>query len=458
MVMCWAPNCNHYNVREKCKFYRFPKNTKTRNLWIKLTRRTVEPGPGAFLCSCHFVDGKKENGPTLFVHNEGKTKKFPTPEKRTRAKKEVTEIIEDVLMHDARSVEEPQPSTSTGSVTTKSLALHAVVDAENYFLRQNLQQVSEDLKHLSEKFSFENIRGNDRLILLYTGLPTEKIFTSLFDLLKNIEVNYYYKWKVEKIRKIDQLLMTLMKLRQNFPHEDLAVRFSVAQATVSNIVTTWLHVLHEVVYKQLMGKIPSRNKNKLCLPNCFSSFTNCRIILDCTEVYTSVSRASMATQKLTYSSYKHRNTCKGLVGVAPNGVVTFVSCLYPGSTSDKKIVKDCGILDHLEAGDLILADKGFLIKDIVPSGVHVNIPPFLTTAQFTPEQVRQTECIARARIHVERAIRRMKIFKILDFIPYSLLPHADAVFQVIGALTNMQYPLIKEVEQFYPEGASKLKS
>jgi hypothetical protein len=25
--------------------------------------------PGARLCSCHFRDGKKENGPELFAHN-----------------------------------------------------------------------------------------------------------------------------------------------------------------------------------------------------------------------------------------------------------------------------------------------------------------------------------------------------------------------------------------------------
>lgn len=298
-------------------------------------------------------------------------------------------------------------------------------------------------------FSFENIKGNNKLILLYTGIPTEEIYMSVFNLVEKIEINFFYKWKVEKMRKIDQLLMTLMKLRQNFPHEDIAVRFNVSQATVSNVVTTWLHVLHEILFKQLMDKIPSRWKNKLCLPNCCSSFTNCRIIIDCTEVYMSISRSNMASQKITYSSYKHRNTCKGLVGVAPNGVVTFVSCLYPGSTSDKKIVKDCGILEQLEAGDLVLADKGFLIKDIMPPGVSVNIPPFLTTAQFTPEQVRQTECIARARIHVERAIRRMKTFNILNFIPFSLLPHADAVFQVVGAVTNLQYPLIREVEQLF---------
>ena len=62
---------------------------------------------------------------------------------------------------------------------------------------------------------------------------------------------------------------------------------------------------------------------------------------------------------------------------------------------------------------MILADKGFLIKDILPAGVDLNLPPFLTTAQFTPEQAVQTRTIARARIHVERAIRRIKCWKIL---------------------------------------------
>lgn len=87
----------------------------------------------------------------------------------------------------------------------------------------------------------------------------------------------------------------------------------------------------------------------------------------------------------------------------------------------------------------------------MPPGVNLNIPPFLSTAQFTPEQIRQTEVIARARIHVERAIRRIKCYKILSFIPQSLVVHAQKVFQVVGALTNLQYPLIREVEEYMGE-------
>lgn len=143
------------------------------------------------------------------------------------------------------------------------------------------------------------------------------------------------------------------------------------------------------------------------------------------------------------------NTLKGLIGVAPNGVITYCSALYPGSTSDRQIVQHCGISEKLHAGDLILAGKGFLLRDILPPGVHINIPPFLTSPQFTPAEVERTQCIARARIHVERAIKRVKGYNILNFIPKTLYPNASKIFQLCSAFVNFQNPLIKEVENLF---------
>lgn len=104
------------------------------------------------------------------------------------------------------------------------------------------------------------------------------------------------------------------------------------------------------------------------------------------------------------------------------------------------------MLSNFTAGDLILADKGFLTTDILPPGVALNIPPFLMQAQFSIVEAKQTYAIAKARIHVERAIRRIKNFKILHYIPSSMRPFASVIFQVCGFLSTMNYPLIKEVE------------
>ena len=71
----------------------------------------------------------------------------------------------------------------------------------------------------------------------------------------------------------------------------------------------------------------------------------------------------MSQQNATYSSYRGIHSFKDIVGVAPNGVITYVSKLYPSSISDKAIVQQSGLLNHLTAGDLVLAVKGFLIQD-----------------------------------------------------------------------------------------------
>ena len=54
---------------------------------------------------------------------------------------------------------------------------------------------------------------------------------------------------------------------------------------------------------------------------------------------------------------------KALVGITPNGVVSFASQLYCGSISDPDIVEKSGFLKYMQKGDLVLADKGFLIQD-----------------------------------------------------------------------------------------------
>ena len=77
------------------------------------------------------------------------------------------------------------------------------------------------------------------------------------------------------------------------------------------------------------------------------------------------------------------NSFKALVGVACNRVIIFISKLYFGSTSDKVMVQKCGIFNHFVAVNLILADTGFLIQNIVPAGVSVNIPMFLERSKFT---------------------------------------------------------------------------
>ena len=165
-----------------------------------------------------------------------------------------------------------------------------------------------------------------------------------------------------------------------------------------------------------MTSNPSRDKTKLSAPSSFNLVGSGRVIIDCKDIEIATP-GYMSQQNVTYSSYRGMHSFEVIVGVAPNGVITYVSKLYPGSVSDKAIVQQSGLLNHLTAEDLVPADKGFLIEDLVPNGVSVNIPPFLNNETFTESEARATKAIVKCKIHVERANARLKDFKILSFIP-----------------------------------------
>ena len=116
--------------------------------------------------------------------------------------------------------------------------------------------------------------------------------------------------------------------------------------------------MHQLFFVDLMGKIPSRTKNRNFAPVSFEKFPNCKLVIDCTDIQIHIPK-KMNLQRATYSSYRGYNSFKLLIGVAPNGVITFVSDLYPGAISDKNITLQSGILEQISEGDLILADKRF---------------------------------------------------------------------------------------------------
>lgn len=53
------------------------------------------------------------------------------------------------------------------------------------------------------------------------------------------------------------------------------------------------------------------------------------------------------------------------------GAVSFFSSLYTCSISDKAITELSGILDLLEPNDKVIADKGFLIADLLDKNKHL---------------------------------------------------------------------------------------
>ena len=99
-----------------------------------------------------------------------------------------------------------------------------------------------------------------------------------------------------------------------------------------------------------------------------------------------------------------------------------------------------------------MVDKGFLVEEFFSDlGVGVNIPPFLVaesctdSGQFTIESAENTTEIAAERVHVERAIEKIKRFHIFDrAIPLSMSGTINQTWTVCANLINFQTPIIAQ--------------
>ncbi|XP_077551587.1 uncharacterized protein LOC144165367 [Haemaphysalis longicornis] len=179
-------------------------------------------------------------------------------------------------------------------------------------------------------------------------------------------------------------------------------RFHVSQATVTRIIDRWL----DAAFTRLTELVswPEREELQKTMPMAFkSTFGNkVAVILDCFEIFLD-RPSSMEPHSLTWSAYNH-NTVKYLIGIAPQGVITYISRGWCGRTSDKLLTESCGILKNLLPGDSVLADRGFTIGDAVGMcGAKLEIPAFTKgKAQLSAYSAEATQKLANVNIHVER--------------------------------------------------------
>jgi len=118
------------------------------------------------------------------------------------------------------------------------------------------------------------------------------------------------------------------------------------------------------------------------LPKSFRKFPTVGVIIDCAEIFIEKPTTPSA-QRATWSNYKQHNTIKTLVGISPNGMLTFISKLWTGNTSDKHITGHSGLLDLLEPGDSVIANKGSNIRDLVTrQRALLNVPPLCKGNSF----------------------------------------------------------------------------
>ena len=97
---------------------------------------------------------------------------------------------------------------------------------------------------------------------------------------------------------------------------------------------------------------------------------------------------------------------KFLIGITPQGNISFISKGWGGRVSDQHLTENCGLISNLNPGDLILADRGFNIHETAGMFcAKVKRPAFTKgKKQLTPCELDRSRQLSRVRIYVERVI------------------------------------------------------
>ena len=223
------------------------------------------------------------------------------------------------------------------------------------------------------------LKGNDKLVCLYTGMPTYDSFMAFAEYLAP-KASEMISWNSSRTKELsmkgkqsgtrcfssisipNQLFSVLIQLRLGLLAADVCFRFKITEGLYSRLFSTWVCFLSKEL--RLLFPFPSCEQIDNWMPRSFKKhFPNTRIIIDCYEI--ECQRPSgLMNSSMTYSQYKSRNTWKLLVGCTPSGLVSFVSEAWGGRISDKEITERSGLLELLDEGDMIMADRVLIFRNV----------------------------------------------------------------------------------------------
>lgn len=244
-----------------------------------------------------------------------------------------------------------------------------------------------------------------------------------------------------------KVVLLFVKLKSNMNFVNLACMFDVSEYRVKGLFLEALEAVYEAVKRFIVWF--NRQTIQARMPASFKGlFPKTRSIIDASEVECSRPPCPVKRVKM-FSHYKGRFTIKYLVSCAPSGEITFVSKGFGGRTTDTEITVKSGFINLIEPGDTVMADKGFpsIEAKLAEAGGLLVMPPFRRGQkhfQFSASQNSDGYKIASVRVHVERAIERMKRFMILDYVRMEMRDHFDKILVIISAVCNVSNDLIRQ--------------
>jgi hypothetical protein len=232
----------------------------------------------------------------------------------------------------------------------------------------------------------------------------------------------------------DQLLLTVIWLRQYPTNEALGFLFGVSDSTASRARTRCLPALERAGKDTMRMPDPGAARRKR-LPALLEDTPGLAVVIDSFEQRTQRPRRR---QRAYYSGKKKAHTLKSQVAVDEHsGRFVDVSDSVPGRWADIKLLERSGLMRRLPVGVGGIGDLGYTgIRDVHPSGACPRRKP--RGKPRRPEDVRYNRAFSRRRIVVEHGLARLRRFRaVADVNRHRRQGHALRVRAIAGLVNRM---------------------
>lgn len=234
---CCAVGCSRRSYRGcGVSFYRIPADANRRSLWLAaINRKSWQPTEHSWLCSAHFVSGKKSEDPlspdyipSVFAHTS-------SPVKRKRRS--------DLVAYYRRR-------------KAKRLSQDAARQAEIVRQEAARQKQKEASRHETEAIEVEEVREDEEdaamALLNLSQLATRDVVVQT-DSLSSLQLEELYKLREEKC-KLERLVERMKMNIECFKDNSAMVRFYTGLTSFDTLMVVFKYLSPSLSKESIKGR------------------------------------------------------------------------------------------------------------------------------------------------------------------------------------------------------------
>lgn len=236
----------------------------------------------------------------------------------------------------------------------------------------------------------------------------------------------------------NQILLTVVWLRQYPTHDVLGYLFGISQPTTGRYIQRVLPLLEQAGQDTMRMPDPGR-KRRRSLDELLHDTPELAVVMDSFEQ--KVQRPKQAGERDAWYSHKKRtHTYKSQVAVdEDSGQIVHLSASVTGRTHDLTLLKQSGLLAALPQGVGGLGDLGYQgIRELHPLAACPRKKPWGKHNLRSPEDIAYNRAFSQRRIIVENTINRLRRYQSLTQPDRQHRQHHTMRVVAVAGLVNRQ--------------------